>query len=93
MSVIGQSQLILYSVAMTWRLGDHQKAGGARRRIADLMAAAGQDAHTCSSCQQRVPPVDFHHDFARKNVKELLRLLVIVAHFAGTRRNEFFDHA
>lgn len=57
------------------------------------MSAARQDAHASSRAQQRVPSLNFHHDFTGKNVEKLLRLPVMVPHFACPRGNEFFDHA
>jgi hypothetical protein len=52
----------------------------------------GEDSDSAAGGYQRGPSFHFHYDFARKDVEELLRVVMIVANFSGARRHEFFNH-
>jgi len=57
------------------------------------MLLSGQHANPASRAHQGGLAFNFHQHFPAENVKELLRLLVVMSKFSGPRRHYFFDDA
>src|ERR1700735_1865369 len=85
--------LVIDSVAPTWWMRNHEKTHRARRRITDLMSNSRRDAHAAPGRYECIRTIDLHKNFARQNVEELLRALMMVSNFCRARRHELLNHA
>jgi len=78
---------------MAWRLRHNEESHWTRRWIPHLVALAGHDPDSTSGTHEHGLTLDFHHDLAFQDVKELLSVLVMMSNFSRTWRHEFLDYA
>src|SRR5579864_5459442 len=78
---------------MAGRLRHNQESHWTRRWISHLVTLAGHDPDSTSGTHEHGLTLDFHHDLTFQDVKELLRVFVMMSNFSRTGWHEFFDHA
>ena len=81
------------SIAVAAGVRDYKEAHGAGGWVANLMTLSRQHANAGSSLQQHGFSFNLHQDFARYDVEELLRFLVMVANLGRAGWHELLDHA
>src|SRR5262249_54504486 len=65
----------------------------AARAVEHLMSLAGGDVHSFVFIQRKVLPFHLEYSYALDDKKELLRLVMIVAHLRGPGRHALVDDA
>jgi hypothetical protein len=89
----GKAFLRAFPIPVGRRLRNDQEVNLVTRVIPHLMRCACWNPNPFSGCQCHWSAIHFHDSFARKNVEELLRMMVEVANLRRARRHTLLNYA